>query len=83
MLVVTRKRGERILIGRNCWMKIIDIKGGHVRLGFDAPPSVQVLREEIAGHEVLSMSAVERTPVAKRLPPRNGGKWPHRMNRAG
>ena len=47
MLILTRKLGENIRIGDNIRIVVLDIKGGQVKLGIDAPPSVAVHREEI------------------------------------
>lgn len=47
MLILTRKLGENIRIGDRIKVTILDIKGGQVKLGIDAPPEVAVHREEI------------------------------------
>jgi carbon storage regulator len=47
MLVVTRKQGERLWIGDNVVVTVIECKGGRVRLGLDAPQAVAIYREEI------------------------------------
>jgi carbon storage regulator len=47
MLILTRKLGENIRIGDTIRIVVLDIKGGQVKLGIDAPPSVAVHREEI------------------------------------
>jgi carbon storage regulator len=47
MLVLSRKRGERILIGPNIEMIIVDISGNKVRLAFDAPQDVSIHRQEV------------------------------------
>ncbi|MBI4385219.1 carbon storage regulator CsrA [Candidatus Parcubacteria bacterium] len=47
MLVLTRRLGERIKIGDDVVVVVLEIKGGQVRLGIDAPQSVPVHREEI------------------------------------
>ncbi len=47
MLVLTRKPGESIVIGQNIVITVIEIKGGQVRIGIDAPREVQVHREEV------------------------------------
>ncbi|MBM3316956.1 MAG: carbon storage regulator CsrA [Candidatus Eisenbacteria bacterium] len=47
MLILTRKLGENIRIGDKIKVTILDIKGGQVKLGIDAPPEVAVHREEI------------------------------------
>ncbi len=47
MLILTRKLGENIRIGDKIRIIVLDIKGGQVKLGIDAPPNVAVHREEI------------------------------------
>jgi carbon storage regulator len=47
MLILTRKFGENIRIGDKIKIIILDVKGGQVKLGIDAPPNVAVHREEI------------------------------------
>ena len=47
MLVLTRKSGEGILIGDDISIKIIDIKGGAIRIGIDAPKDKKIYRQEI------------------------------------
>lgn len=47
MLVLTRKITEGITIGPNIRVIVLEIKGGQVRLGIEAPHAVQVHRDEI------------------------------------
>ena len=47
MLVLSRKPGERIRIGPDIEIVVLDIKGLHVRLGIRAPLAVTVHREEL------------------------------------
>jgi len=47
VLVLTRKIGERIQIGDDISVTIMEIKGRQVRLGIEAPSGVKVHREEI------------------------------------
>ena len=47
ILLLTRKLGENIRIGDDVKITIVEVKGNHVKLGIDAPPSVKVHREEI------------------------------------
>ena len=47
MLQLTRKPGETIVIGDDVRVQVIQIAGGAVRLGIDAPRSVPIYREEI------------------------------------
>jgi carbon storage regulator len=47
MLVLSRKVGERILIGENITITVVRITGGGVRLGIEAPNDTSVVREEL------------------------------------
>lgn len=47
MLVLTRKTTEGITIGPNIRVIVLEIKGGQVRLGIEAPHAVQVHRDEV------------------------------------
>ena len=47
MLILTRKSGERITIGDEIRVTVLDIKGKQVRLGIEAPADTMVHREEI------------------------------------
>jgi carbon storage regulator len=47
MLVLTRRPGESIMVGESIVVTVIEIKGGQVRIGIDAPREVDVYREEI------------------------------------
>ncbi|MGM8212555.1 carbon storage regulator CsrA [Virgibacillus sp. W0430] len=47
MLVLSRKKGEAILIGENIELKIISIEGDQIKLGIRAPSSVEVFRKEL------------------------------------
>ncbi|HYL81271.1 MAG TPA: carbon storage regulator CsrA [Candidatus Acidoferrum sp.] len=48
MLVLTRKAGERIQIGDEVFLEILEVRQGQVRLGIQAPAHVRIYREEIA-----------------------------------
>jgi carbon storage regulator len=47
MLVLSRKVGERILIGDNVCVTVVRLSGGVVRLGIDAPREMAVVRDEL------------------------------------
>lgn len=47
MLIITRKPGERIMLGDDVVVEVIEVSGSSVRLGIAAPRSVPVYREEI------------------------------------
>jgi carbon storage regulator len=52
MLILSRKVGEKIMIGDNIEIVISEIKGNQVRVGISAPRSVEVDREEIRNKKV-------------------------------
>ncbi|GGK89990.1 carbon storage regulator [Curtobacterium luteum] len=47
MLVLTRKVGERILVGDDIVITVLDGRGDGVRIGIDAPRGVKIQREEV------------------------------------
>ena len=47
MLVLTRKKGETIMIGDQIEVKVIAVDGDQVKLGVVAPKSVKVHRSEV------------------------------------
>ena len=47
MLVLSRKVGERILIGDNIAVTIVRVAQGSVRVGVEAPEEMQIVREEL------------------------------------
>ena len=47
MLVLTRKVGERIRIGDEVTVQVLEVRGGQVRLGLAAPAAVRIFREEV------------------------------------
>lgn len=47
MLVLSRKVGEKIVIGNNVVIEVLEVRGYSVRLGIVTPPSVPIFRTEI------------------------------------
>lgn len=48
MLVLSSKKNERIHIGNDIELVVVEIRGDKVRLGIDAPKDVPIHREEVA-----------------------------------
>ncbi|MEM8943976.1 MAG: carbon storage regulator [Planctomycetota bacterium] len=48
MLVVSRKVGERILIGDKIAVTVVKIGNGGVRIGVEAPQEMAIVREELS-----------------------------------
>jgi carbon storage regulator len=48
MLILTRKIGEGIVLNDEITVRVVEISKGVVKLGFDAPKDMLILREELA-----------------------------------
>jgi carbon storage regulator len=66
MLVLSRKRDERIVIGDNIVITVVDVRGDKVRLGIEAPVDVPVHRQEVM--EALKRAAAIESKDAPGLP---------------
>ena len=47
MLILSRKINEKIVIGDNVVLTIIDARGDQIKIGIEAPKSVKILRHEV------------------------------------
>jgi carbon storage regulator len=47
MLIITRRPGEKIMVGEDVVVHVLEVVGNSVRIGIEAPRSVPVYREEI------------------------------------
>ena len=77
MLVLTRRRGESIMIGSDVSVTILDVRGDQVRVGIDAPRSIKVHREEVyqqvaAANQAASSADATRRLLNQRLRPASG-----------
>ena len=49
MLVLSRKKNESIVINDDIVVTIVEVRGGKVRLGIEAPKDIPVHRRELLG----------------------------------
>lgn len=47
MLVLTRKKGQALMIGNDVELFVIDVQGDQVRIGIKAPKTIAVHRKEV------------------------------------
>ena len=47
MLILSRKKKKKIVIGDSITISIIEVRGDQVKIGVDAPRSVKVFRQEV------------------------------------
>lgn len=59
MLVLSRKLGEKIVIGDNIVVTIVKIDRNQIRIGIEAPHDIPVYREEIAPQRVAKSAMAE------------------------
>ena len=64
MLIITRRPGEKVMVGEDIVVHVMEIVGNSVRVGIEAPRSVSVYREEI-WHAVReeNRAAAEAAPL--------------------
>jgi carbon storage regulator len=62
MLVLTRKVDESITVGTNITVTVLEIRGGQVRLGIDAPKQMPVHRTEVFRSIVNENIEAAKTP---------------------
>lgn len=62
MLVLSRRRNESIMIGKDVEVTVIDIRGDQVKLGIRAPAQVAIHRKEVfEAIETENRAAAERS----------------------
>ncbi|MFN3194188.1 MAG: carbon storage regulator [Aureliella sp.] len=57
MLVLSRKVGEKILVGHDVTLEVVRVTGNRVTLGIHAPIDVKILRGELAAKEQSGRSS--------------------------
>ncbi|MDR2193889.1 MAG: carbon storage regulator CsrA [Treponema sp.] len=64
MLILSRKVNEKIMIGEDISISIIEIKGDQIRIGVDAPRSVKIFRQEVFSEIKAANKAASETGTA-------------------
>ena len=67
MLIITRRPGEKVMLGDDVVIEVMDVVGSTVRIGIRAPRSIPVYREEIwdairAENQAAAETAGEHLP---------------------
>ncbi len=65
MLIITRRAGEKVMLGDDIVVEVMEVVGNTVRIGISAPRSLPVYREEIwDAVRAENRAAAEAAPVA-------------------
>ncbi len=67
MLVLSRKEGEKLIIGDNITLVVSRISGNRVTVGIEAPADVKIFRGELASEKSPKLAA-EKTPKLGLVP---------------
>lgn len=63
LLVLTRKKGEGLVIGKDIVVKIFEVSGDRVKIGIEAPKATKILRLEL--YEDVSVENKKAADVTK------------------
>ena len=66
MLVLSRKKDEKIVIGDSISIMVVEIRGDKVRLGIEAPREVTVHRQEV--YEAIQRENAQRAEIPADTP---------------
>ena len=70
MLVITRRVGEKLIIGENVAVVVLGVKGNQVRIGVEAPRDVTVNRDEIHQRILKERKALKRNGAVRTSSPK-------------
>lgn len=68
MLILSRKKNERVMIGDNIQIAIVDIKGDQIKLGIIAPKEVKVFRQEVYEEIQLQNKEATKSILGENMP---------------
>jgi carbon storage regulator len=63
MLVLSRRQGEKIIIGKNIQVEILKIKGEKIRVAIQAPDDVGIRRTELPAHPPNDAEPLQQQPM--------------------
>jgi len=66
MLILSRKTNQKILIGNDIELTIIEVRGEQVKIGIKAPQEIQVFRQEL--YKEIQAENKSATIFSSRLP---------------
>jgi carbon storage regulator len=49
MLILSRKQGEKVLVGNDIVVSVVAVRGAKARIGIEAPAQIRILRSELYG----------------------------------
>ena len=67
MLVLSRKKGQRTIIAESIRLVVLSVQGDRVKLGFEGPPDVPILREEVFERIACEAADATQDPVVPAL----------------
>lgn len=78
MLILSRRVNEKIIIGEDIVLSVIEVRGDQVKIGIEAPRDVKVFREEVfvaiqAENKKAAATAADAALPELDLPPRGTG----------
>ena len=76
MLIITRRAGERLVLGEDIRIEVMEVAGNTVRIGIDAPRELPVYREELWAavkqeNEAAAKTAADELPEPAPAPTRD------------
>ena len=68
MLIITRRPGEKVMVGDDIVVQVLQVAGNSVRIGIQAPRSMPIYREEIWNAVREENRAAAQTPASVHPP---------------
>ncbi len=82
MLIIARRKGQRVVIGADIEITVTEVSRGAVKLGIVAPSKTTILRAELRDAvEAANRAATQSVEDPAKLPlplPKEGGPWEKR-----